>query len=224
MQTRTAWPPFTKNLQITVVALIILWVVGVEFTGFVDEYMLVSRDAVVGRGHVWTLLTYSLFHFDFSHLLFNGLALWMFGGELDRRWGDKWFWAFCALCALGGGLAIVGAQLIFGSNYPTLGYSGAVMGLVAAYCWHNWNRPLYFFFVKMSGKWLLLLFVGLDLFMVLGAQQPISISGHIGGMVTGLLLVTGYWRPSEAKKAYRRWKTRRNFRKQTKKPEDKRWN
>lgn len=224
MQYQMAWPPFTRNLKITLAGLAVLWAVGVEFTAFVEEYMLVSRSAVFEQGHVWTLLTYSLWHFDFSHLLFNGIALWMFGGELDRRWGDKWFWGFCALCALGGGLTIVLAQLIFGTNFPTLGYSGAVMGLVAAFCWFNWDRPLYFFFVRMEGKWLLALFVALDFFLVFGAQQPISISGHIGGMVTGLLLVSGYWRPSKLKRAIKRYKQRQKFKKHSRTPDDKRFN
>ncbi len=223
-QTRLAWPPVTRNIKFTLLGLLALWVAGVQWTSFVERYMLVSRRAVFVDGHVWTIFTYALWHLDFSHLLFNGFALWMFGGQLDRRWSSKWFWGFCLLCALGGGVAIVVTQLVFATNFPTLGYSGAVMGLAAGFCWHNWDRPLYFFFARMSGKWLLLLFVGIDLFMVLGARQPISISGHLGGMITGLLLVSGYWRPSRLKRAVERWKQKRQFQKHSRTPTDKKWN
>lgn len=224
MQRRLAWPPLTNNLKITLGVLAVLWIGAVEFTALVHEYMLVSRVAVFEQGYVWTLLSYSIFHLDFPHLLFNGVALWMFGGQVDRGWSSGWFWGFCALCALGGGLAIVGSQLIFGTNFPTLGYSAVVMGLAAAFCWHNWERQLFFFFARMKGKWLLLLFVGVDLFMVLGAREPISISGHLGGMATGLLLVSGYWRPKRLKRRIKRWKQRRKFKQNARKPEDKKWN
>lgn len=223
MQRRLAWPPLTSNLKITLGVLAVFWLAALQIVGsgtegfvhdlagltgeqFLYEYMLVSRETVLGEWRVWTILTYALWHTDFSHLLFNGLALWMFGGELDRRWDDAWFWGFCVLCAVGGGLAVVLVQLLFGTSTPTLGYSGAIMGLVAAYCWYNWDSHLYVFFFRVKGKWLLGLFVLFDFFLVVGAQQPISISGHLGGMVTGLLLVTGYWRPRRLKRAVKRWK------------------
>jgi len=224
MQGRLAWPPLTRNLKITLGVLVALWVMAVQWTDFVHRYMLVSRVAVFEQGYGWTILTYALWHLDPGHLLFNGIALWMFGGRVDRGWSDGWFWAFCLLCALGGGIAILLSQLIFGTNFPTLGYSGVVMGLAAAFCWHNWNRALFFLFARLKGKWLLLLFVAVDLFMVLGAREPISISGHLGGMATGLLLVSGYWRPKRLKRRIERWKQQRKFNGTSRRPKDKKWN
>jgi membrane associated rhomboid family serine protease len=223
VQRRQAWPPLTSNLKITLGVLAVFWLATLqivqpgsagfvqELTGltgeqFLNEYMLVSRETVLGEWRIWTLLTYAFWHTEYSHLLFNGLALWMFGGELDRQWDDAWFWGFCLLCALGSGIAIVLVQLLFGSSTPTIGYSGAIMGLAAAYCWYNWESPLYLFFLRIKGKWLLGLFVLFDFFLVGVAQEPISISGHLGGMITGLLLVTGYWRPRRLKRAVKRWK------------------
>lgn len=211
MQRRVAWPPFTTNLKITLGVLGVFWLAALQIAGpgsdgtqFLYDYMFVSRETVLEQGRVWTLLSYAVWHMDFSHLLFNGVALWMFGGELDRRWDPGWFWGFCALCALGGGVTIVVVQGLLGASTPTLGYSAAIMGLVAAFCWHNWNRAMYFFFVRLRGKWLLGLFVLLDILLVVGAQQPISISGHLGGMATGLLLVSGYWRPRRLRRAVER--------------------
>lgn len=215
-QTRLAWPPVTRNIKITLGVLAVLWLGMVQFDDFVYRYMLVSREAVLDDYHVWTLLTYALWHGSFSHLLFNGFALWMFGGEVDQRWSDAKFWTVSLLSALGGGIAIVATQWVLSQfgwlrHPPTLGYSGAVMGLIGAYCWYNWNRTLYFFFMQMTGKTLLLVFIGLDFFMVLGANQPISISGHLGGLATGLLLTSEYWRPGKLKRAWRRFKQKRKF-------------
>ena len=225
MQYRMAWPPLTRNIKLTLGALFVLWIGTVQFTEFVFNYMLVSRDAVFERGQVWTLLSYAIVHRDFPHLLFNGLVLWMFGGEVDRRWGDKWFWGFCALCALGGGVAVVLAQLIFAASVPTIGYSGAIMGLAAAYSWYHWDRPLRLFgVIKITGKWLLVIFVAIDFLMVVGARQPISVAAHLGGMLTGLALVTGYWRPTKLKRAIKRWRARRDSSKHIRPPDGKRWN
>lgn len=224
MQGRIAWPPFTKNIKITLGVLVAFFLASLPKVvyEYVSEYLLLSRDAVIADYEVWTLLTYALFHHDFAHILFNGVALWMFGSYLDQIWDAKRFWWHSILCALGGGIAVLLTQLVFGMSVPTLGYSGAVMGLIAAYAWYNWNRRINLFFFPITGKWMLVLFLGLDIFMVVFARQPVSISGHLGGMVVGLLLVTGYWRPSKLEQIYRRWKTKRNLRDVSKNPDRKR--
>jgi rhomboid-like protein len=223
-QLQLAWPPLTTNLKVTMGALFALWVVQIQLTGpdgtFTRLYLGLSAHNIM-EGRVWTILSHAFFHGGFMHLLFNGFALWLFGGEVDRRWSLARFWRFTLLCALGGGLAVLATQFSAWGVYswlgygqlaiqrmlvtPTIGFSGAIMGLVAAYCWQHWDRQMYFFFFRVTGKTLLPLFVGLDVLMI-AAGQPISISGHLGGMLTGLLLVSGYWRPRKLKLAVRRWK------------------
>lgn len=223
-QLRLAWPPLTTNLKVVMGLLFILWVVQVQLTGpdgtFPRRYLGLSAMNMM-EGRVWTLVSHAFFHGDFMHLLFNGLALWLFGGEVDRRWSTTRFWRFTLLCLLGGGLTVLASQFATWGIYawlgydqitiarmlmtPTIGYSGAIMGLVAAYCWYNWDRQLYFFVFKLTGKSLLPLFVVFDLLMV-ASGRPVSISGHLGGMITGLLLISEYWKPRKLKLAIRRWK------------------
>jgi membrane associated rhomboid family serine protease len=214
-QYRTAWPPLTENIKITLAILVGFFLAGFEFTEFVHENMLVSSREVLVEYQVWTVLTYAFWHFDFGHLLFNGVALWMFGGELDQRWGTQKFWTVSLLAALGGGVAVVLTQLVFGGSAPTLGYSGAVMGLVGAFCWYAWDRTLYFFFFPMSGKSLLGFFLVIDFARVFIGGAPVSIAAHMGGLIVGLLAATGWWRPKKAKRAYKQWKRRRNFKSHT---------
>jgi membrane associated rhomboid family serine protease len=45
-----------------------------------------ASDAVL-RGRVWQIVTYMFLHGSVGHLLFNMLALWMFGTKLERIWG-----------------------------------------------------------------------------------------------------------------------------------------
>lgn len=215
-QLQMQWPPFTDKLKVLAVVLFTLWFASVMVAplgAFVDQYMLVSQSAVF-QGQVWTIFTYSLWHADFIHLLFNVGVIWLFGGEISARWSNLEWWRFNALCVLGGGLAVVLAQLIFGSQ-PTLGYSAAVMGIIAAFAWQNWDRTIYLFFFPMKGKTLLIVVIVFDAFRYVAGTfsnaEPISIAAHLGGLATGLLIVTGWWRPSRLKRRWTRYRQRRKF-------------
>lgn len=225
MQYRIAWPPFTRNIKITIIGLVALFLVTVFSTSvydFANQYLLVSGAQVFERARVWTLLSYAFFHANFGHILFNCVALWMFAGELDQRWSSRKFWTVSLLSALGGGIFVALGQLIFGGVSPTLGYSGAVMGLIAAYCWYNWQRRLNFFFVPMTGRTFLFVILGIDLVLVLVGGEPISIAAHLGGMVTGLLIVTDFWHPKKLKRRWQRRSMKKKFRDATREVDRKR--
>ena len=49
---------------------------------------------VVHQFWVWQLATYMFLHGGIFHILFNMLALWMFGTELERIWGTRYFLKF----------------------------------------------------------------------------------------------------------------------------------
>src|SRR5438045_1946854 len=54
-------------------------------------YLGLTPAAVVGRVWLWQLATYMFVHGGLAHILFNMLALWMFGVELERVWGTRYF-------------------------------------------------------------------------------------------------------------------------------------
>jgi membrane associated rhomboid family serine protease len=90
----------------------------------------------VGFG-IWQLLTYGFLHGSWSHIIFNMLALFMFGAPLEYTWGQKRYLAYYLVCMVGAGLCqlVVGAWMMAqGSGaYPTIGASGAIFGLLLAY-------------------------------------------------------------------------------------------
>src|SRR5205807_3931248 len=43
---------------------------------------------------VWQLVTYLFLHGGFGHIIWNMLALWMFGADLERTWGTRRFLKF----------------------------------------------------------------------------------------------------------------------------------
>ena len=57
-------------------------------------------EAVFG-GALWQPLTYMFLHGGVSHILFNMLSLWMFGVELERMWGSRFFVKYYFICGVG---------------------------------------------------------------------------------------------------------------------------
>ena len=65
----------------------------------------------------WQLLSYGFLHGSLMHLLFNMLALLMFGAPLEYTWGNKRFLTYYLVCVVGAGLC----QLAVGSIQPVPG-------------------------------------------------------------------------------------------------------
>ena len=107
---------------------------------------------VVRELRVWQLVTYMFIHAGLFHILFNMLALWMFGTELERVWGTR-FMKFYFVTGIGAGALTVLISLVpfgptaqlYGSDI--IGASGAVYGLLLAYALYFPDRPIYMYFV-----------------------------------------------------------------------------
>lgn len=223
--TRLVWPPLTQGIKILLgvyfaVFIVTLFKGSMGFAGLLQSTFYLSFAGMFERFYLWQPLTYQLLHSDFLHLLFNGMVLYSFGGDVERRWGMIPFIRFVVVCGLGGAVAVILWNLIqlaaggpLGAPIPVLGASGGIYGVVAAYALLNWNRKLMLLFVPrpIEGKWLLAVFVGIDLlFVLLGA--PTSIASHLGGLACGLLIVTGWWRPQRILDELRLWRARRRLR------------
>ncbi|MCX7930799.1 MAG: rhomboid family intramembrane serine protease [Chlorobi bacterium] len=135
----------------------------------------------------WQLITYQFLHGGFWHLFFNMFALWMFGSELDYLLGSRRFLTYYLLCGVGGGIAN-----LFVSNAPTIGASGAVMGILAAYGMTFPNRPVLMFplFIPIPAKFFVLIYAVIDLYSGLTATDSgVAHFAHLGGALTGFLLI-----------------------------------
>jgi membrane associated rhomboid family serine protease len=150
----------------------------------------------------WQLVTYSFLHGGFGHLFFNLFGLWMFGMRIENVLGSRRFAFFYLACVLGAGLlqlVVISAPFLFGVGdpalAPTLGASGGVLGVLAAFGLLYPDEPIYlYFFVPVPAKWLVLGLAALDLYAgYAGTNTGVAHFAHIGGMITGALLIQ-YWR------------------------------
>jgi membrane associated rhomboid family serine protease len=159
---------------------------------------LVPAD-VLERGWAWQLVTYMWLHDPGSpwHLLLNLFGLYMFGGFLERRWGAKGFLRYYFLTGLGAGLTVLAVGWFYYPTVPTIGCSGAVLGLATAFGLIYADAPVFLFGVlPMRARTMLLLILAWVLLDWLMQSSNISVAGHLGGMFWGWLLVSGWWRPS----------------------------
>ena len=137
--------------------------------------------------YLWQLFTYQFLHGGLFHLLFNMLALWMFGGDLERRWGTIFFLKYYFVSVLGGG--ILNALLTPNQMVPSIGASGGVYGILLAYGLIYPNQIVYFYFlfpIKMKHFVWIIGAISLYSSMATG-QSGIAHLAHLGGMGFGYL-------------------------------------
>ena len=131
------------------------------------------RPTRVADGELWRLVTSGFLHFGPIHLLFNMLALWVIGRDVERILGRTRFLAVYLISLLGGAAAVM---LFSASNAQVAGASGAVFGVMGALAvvLRRLNAP--------SGQVLGLIVVNVVISFVL---PGLSIAGHLGGLVVG---------------------------------------
>lgn len=136
----------------------------------------------------WQIVTYQFMHAGFGHLFFNMFALWMFGSELESLWGSKKFLAYYLLCGIGAALV-----QMFVSDGPTVGASGSIYGILIAFGMTFPNRPIFMFpiFIPIPAKYYVGIFALIEFISgVSGSSSPVAHFAHVGGAVTGFLLLT----------------------------------
>src|SRR4030066_2291299 len=172
----------------------------VELSGgdaFIMKWAFVpSRFLANPSGDFLTLFTSMFMHAGWVHLGGNMLYLWIFGDNVEDRFGHLKFIIFYLLC----GVAAIFAQLAFsaGSNVPTLGASGAIAGVLGAYLVMfprgKVNVLMGRGVIPMPALLVIGLWIVLQLFSGIGSIADTSQTGgvaymaHIGGFLAGLVL------------------------------------
>jgi membrane associated rhomboid family serine protease len=174
-----------------------LWPIGAP-----DVVRTEYGDFAWGRFYPWQLVTCAFLHGGLGHIFFNLFGLWMFGMRIEHVLGSARFAFFYLACVLGASLlqlAVISAPALLGTGepglFPTLGASGGVLGVMAAFGLLYPDEPIYlYFFVPIPAKWLVLGMAALDLYAgYAGTNTGVAHFAHLGGMVTGALLIQ-YWR------------------------------
>ena len=162
-------------------------------SGSLTQFFALNPGLVFFEGFVWQIFTYQFLHGSLFHILFNMLALWMFGSELEKIWGSTEFLRFYLVSGIGAGIFIVLLPLLLGhSSATTLGASGAIFGLLLAYAVYYPERYLMFmFFYPIKVKYFVIIIGLFSLLLTVQEDNSSGIShvGHLGGLITRYLYI-----------------------------------
>jgi membrane associated rhomboid family serine protease len=143
-------------------------------------------------------LTSMFLHGGWMHLLGNMLFLWIYGDNVEDAMGHVRYLLFYLLC----GVAAIFAQALSDphSPYPIIGASGAISGVLGAYLLLFPRArvltlvllPFFFTTLELRAMLLLLLWFAVQLISDLAVPDggaSVAFRAHIGGFLTGMLLV-----------------------------------
>jgi membrane associated rhomboid family serine protease len=192
---RRTVPLVTYGLIVVNVLFFIVELIGGN--AFIEKWAFVpSRFLANPLGDFLTLFTAMFMHAGWLHLAGNMLYLWIFGDNVEDRFGHIKFLIFYLIC----GLAATFAQLAFstGSDVPNLGASGAIAGVLGAYILLfpkgtvrvlQGQREIQVPALIVIGIWIVLqLFIGIGSIADTGQTGGVAYMAHIGGFVFGMIL------------------------------------
>jgi len=187
-------PVITKNLLIINVlcflAASILEPRGIDFSAIFGLHYVQAENF-----HLWQFITYMFMHAGWMHLFFNMFALWMFGGLIERTFGQRRFLIYYLVCGLGAALCqeLSQAVQIYSMLAPqgvtlgdmmtlsdadrhvlnaftTVGASGAVYGILLAFGMTFPEERLFIFPlpVPIKAKWFVVGYAAIELWSAIG--------------------------------------------------------
>ena len=196
--------PVIKKMMIIMGAVFLLQMV---VSSTINLYLGLVPILIWKKYFLWQLGTYIFLHGGIGHILFNLLALWMFGGELESYWGSRKFLFYFFFCGIGAGICTV-----FFSPYqfiPVIGASGAIYGILLAYGWLFPNRLIYLYFLfPIPAKYLVIIYGLLELYSSMeGTGGGIAHLTHLGGLLFGLIYMVYPYLRQKIRRAYyrRKW-------------------
>jgi membrane associated rhomboid family serine protease len=149
---------------------------------------------VLGGGWFWQPFTYMFLHHGIGHILFNMLALWMFGVELERLWGTRFFLKYYFVAGVGAAATTILVSLLplpFATEVylaTTIGASGAIYGLLLAYAYYYPDRPILMFLLfPIPAKYFVMILGGIALLSSMSGGSGIAHATHLGGLIAGYI-------------------------------------
>ncbi|MFA6028643.1 MAG: rhomboid family intramembrane serine protease [Elusimicrobiota bacterium] len=183
----------SSTLKALIVANLVIYGLGLLVGGdFTRLFGLVPAKVVEGRW-VWQPFTYLFLHGGFVHLLFNLLALWMFGISVEAAWGPREFLRYYFICGVGAGL--VNIAVAPHSLVPIIGASGAIYGLLVAFAMLYPEAVVYLYgFFPVKAKHMAILFGLVEFFAGAADFTPgVARLAHLAGMVIGFVYIRWWW-------------------------------
>jgi len=205
----------TPAIKVLIITNVVGFLLSLVVPAIVVELALIPR-VVVEQLAIYQLVTYLFLHGGFGHLLVNMLGLWMFGTELERTWGTRFFTKYYFVTGIGAGVL----TLLWGlSGLPyadnlyytaVIGASGAIYGVLLAYALYFPHRTIYMYFVfPLQAKYFVMIVGAITFLSSMGAGGGgVAHTAHLGGLLVGYVYLKGLRNNPLQEMKYRwlRWK------------------
>ncbi len=173
---------------------VLVFVLEIMNPAIVDRFAF--TPALFFRGErLETLITHMFLHGSFIHIFTNMYFAYVFCDDLENVYGHFYFLIFYLISGIGA--ALIHAILTPTPNIPSIGASGALFGVMAAYAVFFPKRRLYvllgYYYLRVKAIYFALFYFLLEsLYVALGVVDYVAHTAHVGGFVTGLILALIY--------------------------------
>lgn len=174
------------NLILVNVALLL-----VDFLFFeghpLSEYLGVSADLPQKPWNCWQLLTAGFVHSrdDLGHIVLNMFGLWMFGSDVEDKYGRGEFLRIYLMAVVFASLVwVIATNVMYpvGQRPPVMyGASGAVVAVTVLYALHFPRRTVLMLGIPMPALVLAGLYVTADVWGLGQKKSPVAHTAHLGG-------------------------------------------
>ena len=176
--------------QLIIITTVIYFVNEFFFQSRASNYLGLGHDLFQGNWQVWQLLSYGFMHASllehngYLHVLFNMLGLFIFGRDVELRYGRQEMLRFYLLAIIVSGAAWLLVQILTQQLTGTLvGASGGMIAVVVLYCFNFPQRKLLLMGIWPMPAWAVGVgFVAFDLLGAAGAgSTKVAYVAHLAG-------------------------------------------
>ncbi len=176
----------------------VAYVVQLLSHDWLTQVCILSKDWYREPWQAYRLLTYGFIHSprDLWHILLNMFALWLFGRDVESRYGGREFLAFYLCAIVFAGLVWTIAEIPSPIPSAVLGASGGIAAVVILFAMNYPHRTILLMFVIPMPMWVAaVIMVVMDAFGAIDrAHNPIACTAHLGGAMFGFLYYQWGWR------------------------------
>jgi membrane associated rhomboid family serine protease len=156
---------------------------------------LLLTPALVARGQIWQLITYSFFHFGILDILFAMMTLWFCGSLLDGAYGSRWVRDLYLISAVGG--AILASVVSFTgilhlSPLSTGGGSWAALyGILIGIAVRMGDAEFMLFPLpfRIQARYMVAIYILIDTALLLKDANAFAALLHLSGALVGYIYI-----------------------------------
>lgn len=179
--------PGTPKIVLALIVINVVIYLLQQIVPDLEFYLALEPWIVIRNLQVWRLVTYAFLHANFSHILFNMYAIWLYGRLLGIALGPKRFLTLYLSSSILGGLLWVLCNLNAPGPVFCVGASAAAFGLMVAAAMAFPRLQFFLLFPPIPIRlWVLtLVYCLIEIFALLNINSNVAHLAHLGGAFAG---------------------------------------